>query len=588
MTLDQLPDDSQLRQQWNQLVGRMEQPQVFYTFEWAVSIQRAFESIKPLYFLGYEENDLIGVAALAVRSSGEVAFLAADTADYCDFLCGPGRRLEFVSAVFSELSNHRNSRLVLTNLPTDSASVHAISEAAPKFGYHLHMRPAYACARVLLGAGDDREQLKQSVLGKKRLRRNMRELQKREAVSVVHDADSNRIQELLETFSHVHVTRFLETGKLSSLLSPERRTFLSELTREAGRNGWVVMSRLLSGKVAASWHYGFQFAGSWFWYQPTVDPLYGHFSPGYCLLAKIVEAACDSPEFDMVDLGLGAEGYKERFATATRQTLYCELNASIAQHARTALRYRASALATQSPRIEQGIRSAISRTAALRSRLKTRDTKELIAHSTRRLKNAVSSAQNVLFFQWPSEVKDPEVENLALRALDADLLGASAIRYASDADTIQYLMRSAQRIGSPTSEGFVLTGNDGVPVHFCWVKDFEGFDMAELRRKLNAPAKDAIMIFDCYTPALARGNQYFSKAITLLANRQRSLGKDAWIFGAETNHASLRGIQKTAFEYRFTLGQRTNFFRKTRVDSMPAPIALGSREDEALPVEKGI
>jgi CelD/BcsL family acetyltransferase involved in cellulose biosynthesis len=560
--MQQIPEDPELRRDWNLLVQQMEEPEIFFTFEWALAVQRAYcKSLTPVIFLAYDGDRLVGVVALAKRATGETVFLASDTGDYCDFLSASSVRHEFVSSVFAALKNRTATPIVLTNVPADSASVSAISDGASMAGYRLHMRPAYACARVVLGNGEEREAVKQSVLAKKRLRRNMRELQKRGQLNVDHEAGPHEIESLLEPFSYVHVARFLETGKISSLVYPERRAFLRELTREAGRSRWVTLSRLRVGNVTAAWHFGFRFAGTWFWYQPTVDRLYGDFSPGYCLLAKIIELACDSPDMNVVDLGLGAEGYKDRFATATRQTLFCELNDSFVDHLRAVTRHCAVLITTASPRVEKHVRSLRSLGSSLAARLRTRG----IARSTKlvigRLKRGISSSENVLFFKWPPDSKDSARFGLSLRELDSQLLGASAIRYGEDRDVLRYLMRSAQRFEAGSGDGYILV-DAGIPVHFCWVRNFEGFHMAELDRTLEAPSSEAAMIFDCYTPAAARGRDYFSQAITLLANRLRSMGKTTWIFGAETNDASLRGIRRTSFEYKFTLGRKTNFFRK--------------------------
>ena len=42
--------------------------------------------------------------------------------------------------------------------------------------------------------------------------------------------------------------------------------------------------------------------------------------------------ACDMDEMEVVDLGLGAEGYKERFGNSTRQTLHVTLTRSWPRH----------------------------------------------------------------------------------------------------------------------------------------------------------------------------------------------------------------------------------------------------------------
>lgn len=571
--MEQIPDDLELRRSWNKLGLGMEHPDVFYTYEWAIAVQRAYQnSVAPLVLAGYEGESLIGLVALARKKTraGEVVFLAADTADYCDFMSDPSKRREFVEAVLCHLQERKIAKITLANLPADSLTASVLAGAASRCRYHLHLRKAYLCARVVLGSIEERAVVKQSVRGKKRLRRNIRELTKRGPVHIKHDTNWEEVAPVLPPFIRAHVARFLQTARISNLIRDERRVFLDELAREMSATGWMVMSRLLVGDVTAAWNYGFRFGGSWFWYQPTVKNTYGEFSPGYCLLAKIVEETCDSPDIDIVDLGLGAEDYKERFATASRQTLYCELNRSIFGHLRTVARSRAAEVAKASPGIEDAIRRVISRVAGLRNRLRESGLGELSLWVARRIWNSLFAFESVLFFEWTAGNQNREGASHLLRQLDSDLLGAAGIIYGNDSGALSYLMRSAQRLESGEGQGFVLFADDGKPVHFCWVHDFEGFKMAELDRTLHAPAKDAVMIFDCFTPSSVRGHGFFAKAIAVLGDQLQSQGKAAWIFGAAGNHASLRGIEKTAFAYRFSLGRRRVLYVNATTGSIPS------------------
>jgi CelD/BcsL family acetyltransferase involved in cellulose biosynthesis len=112
-----------------------------------------------------------------------------------------------------------------------------------------------------------------------------------------------------------------------------------------------------------AWNYGFQFHGSWFWYQPTFDSRHEENSPGYCLLSRIVIEACDRDEMKVVDLGLGAEGYKERFGSTTRQTLYVTATKSWGRHLREIARYRTASALKWSPKVESAVRRALGQAA---------------------------------------------------------------------------------------------------------------------------------------------------------------------------------------------------------------------------------
>lgn len=582
--MDEVSEDSGLRNAWNKLAQAMEHAEIFYTVEWASAVHHSYRgSLNPLIFLAYEGAALVGVVALAKRSSGDVVFLGADTGDYCEFVSPASLREVFVQAVLAELRSRGVSKIVLTNLPADSPTVGAISSAASQCNYHIHLRRAYDCARVVMGGAEERVALKQSVLAKKRLRRNIRELKKRGPVHVVHETTWREIAPRLDLFFRAHVARFFEAGKVSNLVRDERRAFLLELAQTLSSSGWVTMSRLTVGDITAAWNYGFRFGGSWFWYQPTVNRVYGDFSPGYCLLAKIVELSCDLPDVAVVDMGLGAEGYKERFATSTRQTLYCELNASLFQHLRTETRRHAASAVMASPQIERWIRGAVRRLLVARSQI-TGNRKNLGQRAFRRVRKSLFSREKVFFFEWPTEGRGFEPSGHTLVQLDSDLLGAAGILYRDDPAALRFLIRSAQRLDSGVAaNGFVLVTKDRTPLHFCWVKNFDGFTMAELDRTLQAPCENAVLIFDCFTPAAVRGCGYFSEAIALLADHLRSQGKSAWIFGAETNKASLTGIRKTAFKQRFSLGRRNVLFLRVQ-DRFPANCML-SNEDAAVPDE---
>jgi hypothetical protein len=102
--LRNIPDEPSLRLRWNDLVLQMERPHVFYTCEWALALQSAYQPQNLLLFLGYDGEDLVGVACLSTDPHQQTtSFLTATTGDYCEFLSHPHRRAEFIEAVFNEL-----------------------------------------------------------------------------------------------------------------------------------------------------------------------------------------------------------------------------------------------------------------------------------------------------------------------------------------------------------------------------------------------------------------------------------------------------------------------------------------------------
>jgi CelD/BcsL family acetyltransferase involved in cellulose biosynthesis len=129
---------------------------------------------------------------------------------------------------------------------------------------------------------------------------------------------------------------------------------------------------LTNGRPIA-WNYGFRFCGSWFWYQPTFDSRWQSYSPGYCLLAKIILDACDNPDIGVVDLGLGDEEYKDRFRHAARHTLYVTMAQSRLVHLREIARYRAAAALKRSPKVETAVRRMLGQKPLLSATYRLRD-----------------------------------------------------------------------------------------------------------------------------------------------------------------------------------------------------------------------
>lgn len=585
--LREIPEDGDLRRQWNSLVDSMEHPQIFFTYEWALAVQRAYRgTFRPLLFLAYDQSDsLCGVAALATDSSEEhVSFLCATTGDYCDFLSLPEQRMAFVAAVFGELRKLELDSIVLTNLPSDSGSVIAIKHAARQSQYRRFARTAYLCDQISLGSLQRNRGEKPTLPRKKMLRRLLNAMGREGPVRLDHGRSRQAIEPVLDQFVLAHVARFLATQRISNLAHPQRRKFLSELARLLSAPGWMVLTRMMASERAIAWNYGFQFHGTWFWYQPTFDTGLEKYSPGFCLLAKIVEEAAENPEIAVVDLGLGGEGYKERFANQTRETLHVTLQTAARGHFREMLRYHAATFIKASPKMEAAVRWLFSRVGRLKNRVRQQGAAQTLAWLARRGHDRFWGHIEVFFYESAGSVRHDEGE-LQLRPIDLNQLAWAAMEHVQDDETLKYLLRCAQRLSSKHSEGFALVDGAGRFLHFAWATAFEGFFLSELSTKVSSPSPDCLMLFDCWTPAAARGRGYYGHAIELIADRLNARGKRAWIFSAASNKSSVRGIEKAGFRQRYSLvGQKALWWQRVRRSRENVPQLASTNESPGDPL----
>ena len=553
--LNEIPEDPELRRQWNELVLACDRPQVFYTYEWALAVYRAYrETLSPLVVLGYEGERLQAIAALGVDSGGSVSFLCANTADYCDVIASPEYVREFISQVLAELRRRGLRRVTLTNLPADSATLRALREASRENEYHLFARTAYDCAQTSLSelrarsAGGNLE-----LPRKKMVRRSKKALGRDAPLRLEHIETAEAIEPVLRPFIESHVARFLATGRISNLARPERQVFLAELSKLLSQPGWLKLSLLVSGDKVYAWNNGFNFEGTWFWYQPTFDDDFEKFSPGYCLLYDIVQEAAKTPSVNVVDLGLGAEGYKEYFANSARKTFYVTLRASIATHVQEALRHAAARAVHASPKMERAVRRFTDHW----QRLRREGISASCSRIAERVRAFVSSNDEVLFFDG-CQARTANVDG-ELHAVNLKSLARALIQNIDDASTCAYLLRCAVRLREDGMQGFALLDRSGAFLHLAWVTRFAGFHLAELNAKVESPGPDCAMLFDCWTPTKMRGHGYYGQTVALIAKLMREQGKEPWIFSASTNRASISGLGKAGFQRRYSLVRKRLF-----------------------------
>ena len=134
---------------------------------------------------------------------------------------------------------------------------------------------------------------------------------------------------------------------------------------------------------------------------------------------------------------------------------------------------------------------------------------------------------------------------------------------------LAFAFTNAQNI---TVTGTILSGEDHQPVIGANVilmgtdqgatTDFNGFYMAELDHVLSAPDRNLSLIFDCWTPRSARGNNHYPRAISMLAAQVNTNGSRPWIFGAKSNDASIGGIVRAGFELQFSIVRKRVLFRR--------------------------
>ena len=504
--------------------------------------------LRPLLFLAYDESEsLCGVAALAARwQSGHVSFLCATPETIAIFSALPEDRSAFVAGSVGRVKETRHRRDYAyepaggfeygrpsskTRRRTATVSLRARPTSAPKFRW-----PNWNAGR-----GESKPVLP----GKKMVRRSLNAMGRDAPVRLDHARSWEAVEPILPQFiagSHRTVSRIGTRQQPGAPGAPRVSGRIGKVAFRARLAGAdphdVGRERLSPGTMDSS----FRTPGSGT--SRRLTAVLEKYSPGFCLLAKLIEEAADNPALRTVDLGLGAEEYKDRFANQTRETLYVTLRTSGVRHAREILRYHAAEIVKLLP----GWRWSAGNQGAL-GQLKGEAATRWAPRSGRvaRRWECVSGREDEVYFFRMARRRLLLIRQRDLEPFDLNQLASAASQYVDDKATLAYLLGCASRLRDRNVECFGFVDAKGALLHFAWITAFDGFFLAELNSRVDAPSAGCVIIFDCWTPASARGHGYYGQAVSLIARRMRDRGKSPWIFSATSNVASVQGLNKTGF-----------------------------------------
>ena len=216
------------------------------------------------------------------------------------------------------------------------------------------------------------------------------------------------------------------------------------------------------------------------------------------------------------------------------------------------------------------------RIASMRARLAQQGILGSLAYYFSRAAKVFFDDAEALFLDWApprflqTSVSQADSE-LHLLPLSIHLLAVAAMEYEHDADTQEYLVRSASRLQSAEAEGYALVTAAGIPVHFCWVAPFEGFRMQGLGEVLKQPVAGAVLICDGWTPSSQRGHEHGARCAGMVAARKQASGKRQWTFSTDPD--STAELERAGFVPRFRMSRKKvlffTFSRTTQMELKP-------------------
>jgi CelD/BcsL family acetyltransferase involved in cellulose biosynthesis len=305
-----------LRWDWNALLADSAANGPFLTWEWLSAWWAHLAGAARLQVLAaWDGSALIGIGPFMVTESAfgwfpRLEFLGTGHAgsDYLDLIvrrgCEPATLRAFARAI-----GHQRYTTRFDHVPAASLSAQLAEQL--RFEGWTSSTVADGVCPVIDLTGHTWDSFLATVGPSHRanIRRRLRGLEKQFDTRFERVIADDLRREALEALCRFHSDRFEAEGGSTAFLNTAVRAFQEDATRLTLERGWLRMYVLrLDGAIGAVM-YGFNYAGTFYFYQHGFDPRHQRHSIGLVLMAMTIRAAIDEGARTF-DLLWGTEGYK--------------------------------------------------------------------------------------------------------------------------------------------------------------------------------------------------------------------------------------------------------------------------------------
>jgi len=313
ITIKNLQDFFNLKNEWNALLDTCEYNSVFLSHEFLYSWWSSFGKNKQLLLLvSYQNEKLVAIAPFFIKKR-KVFFLGTPHSDYSDFICKDKIKKDFISKVNLYLKNNKLSHIHL----------HQISERSitPSILKNLNykVQEQGKCPTLLIKGYE--EEIQKNQLRKKSLKRHFNYFNRNGELNIKHYYSKNEIIKHLDSFFQQHIDRWQGTNSPSLFHKETNKQFYYNLVKNFSETNQLIFSVVTWNKEILAFHFGFQHNNIFTWYKPTYNNSLKHKSPGEVLIKYLLEYAVEH-NFTEFDFTRGLEGFKLRFANEIKTNFF--------------------------------------------------------------------------------------------------------------------------------------------------------------------------------------------------------------------------------------------------------------------------
>ena len=559
---------NELRAEWDRLWHSDDRGEIFQNYAWVRAFWSGYgKELELCTIVVRDRNRILGILPLAVHA-GILRFLGSPRSDYNDIVCEEFSAAAVLERALDDLLQLATwNRCILDNVSELSRIARYLPLLPPRLKSHLQRFVASPCPTITLNGG---ETLRKSV--RTHVRRQSRKLERLGGFTFRHMENEPGIERHLNVLFRQHMERQAFRHEPSQFAGTQSREYFRAMALDASLRPWLRFGVLELESQPLAYHFGFEANGKYLWYKPSFSIDYYDYSPGELLLSEVVKNAAESGLRE-VDLTIGDEPYKLRFATHVRQNfVICVLRdrgdvrgwmTSWLQHTKEQIR--------EKPSVLQFARNAKQRVRQTWHHLRLRVTREGMIRSGAAAvraawRTAIWSADNmtlVHFSQQECQVEPRKQREIVVQRSTLGELALASIPYADLITEPEFqLVRERVKAGSE----LYLVRDGGKFVQYALACESAEIPVgSDTQPKPFAINEVAFVVHRLWTaPEAADRQALFTGLIRSFGELARGRGRELYVFLRERD---LARSQIAGATVKLRLAQQ-RLFHKLRFESV--------------------
>lgn len=335
MRVKEVNDFQSVKDNWNSLLNKSIDNNVFLTWEWLSTWwEHLGEGRKLLILLVEDEKKVVAIAPLmfseyelpVLGRIKKIEFVGAPQSDYHNFILIE-ENVECLRRVLTYLGNNFADLnwIELKEIPETSISVDFLRRLSFDISCELEMkeRVCNICPYISLPNSIDLLMRELSKNLRQNLNKYMRKIEEKYKVQFKrHDELGYSTDEAMKVFIMLHQKRWQSEGMPGAFgdKGNKFRDFHMDVAKRFAEKGWLGLYFLTANDEPISVQYTFQYGQRMYYYLAGLDTEYSGYSVGNLIIKFLLEE-CIKMGFEEYDLMRGDEPYKTRWTSKCRRNL---------------------------------------------------------------------------------------------------------------------------------------------------------------------------------------------------------------------------------------------------------------------------